>query len=412
MSKIIKIKAYELFDSRGNATVGVKLFTEKGGEGFFSVPSGASTGMFEAHELRDGGERLFGRGVKKAVEHVNTIIAPALIGHDSSNMEEIDRIMLELDGTENKSRLGANAILGVSVAAAKASAGELQQPLYKYLLGDSEKLIMPRPMMNILNGGAHASNNLDIQEFMIQPTSPSSFRESMEMCVDIYHTLKGLLKKSGRSTAVGDEGGFAPDLKGDEEALDLLCEAITLSGYNTDKVKICLDAAASEWQSPDDTYHMPKSNIKLGGEELIEKWVGLCDKYPIASIEDGIGENDFENFAELTRRIGDRVQLVGDDLFVTNEKRFKAGLLAKAANSILIKPNQIGTLSETLKVIRAAHDEGYTTVISHRSGDTEDTFIADLAVGVGAGQIKTGAPCRSERVAKYNRLLMIEEDRQ
>lgn len=410
MSKIIKVKAYELYDSRGNPTVGVKLFTEKGGEGFAIVPSGASTGSFEAHELRDGGNRLSGRGVKKAVENVNSLIAPAVMGHDSDNLGEIDRIMLELDGSENKTRLGANAILGVSVAAAKASADEKQIPLYRYLSDDSEKLLMPRPMMNILNGGAHASNNLDIQEFMIQPAAPSSFKESMEMCAEIYRTLKELLSRSGRSTAVGDEGGFAPDLKNDEEALELLCEAIVSSGYGTDKVKICIDAAASEWQTESGIYRMPKKDVKLDAAELIGRWEELCGRYPIASLEDGLGESDFEGFSELTKRIGDRVQLVGDDLFVTNEKRLKAGFLASAANAILIKPNQIGTLSETLKVIKLAQENGYATVVSHRSGDTEDSFIADLAVGVSAGQIKTGAPCRSERTAKYNRLLVIEEE--
>ncbi len=409
MSKIVKIKATELFDSRGVPTVGVAVFTEKGGAGYATVPSGASTGMFEAHELRDGGNRILGLGVKKAVEHINSLITPALLGHDSSNCEEIDRIMLDLDGTENKSRLGANAILSVSIAAAKATANEEQIPLYKYL-SSGGKLVMPRPMMNILNGGAHASNNIDIQEFMIQPVKPASFRESMEICTEVYHTLKAILKKAGKSTAVGDEGGFAPDLSGDTEALELICEAIVQAGYSTDKVKLCIDAAASEWYIDSGIYRMPKRDIKLDGEELVGMWEELSEKYPIFSIEDGIGENDFENFSLLTKRIGDRVQLVGDDLFVTNEKRLEAGLLAGAANSILIKPNQIGSLSETLKVIKKAQENRYSTVISHRSGDTEDTFIADLAVAVGAGQIKTGAPCRSERVAKYNRLLIIEEE--
>ncbi len=409
MSKIVKIKATELFDSRGVPTVGVAVFTEKGGAGYATVPSGASTGMFEAHELRDGGNRILGLGVKKAVEHINCLITPALLGHDSSNCEELDRIMLDLDGTENKSRLGANAILSVSIAAAKATANEEQTPLYKYL-SSGGKLVMPRPMMNILNGGAHASNNIDIQEFMIQPVKPASFRESMEICTEVYHTLKSILKKAGKSTAVGDEGGFAPDLSGDTEALELICEAIVQAGYSTDKVKLCIDAAASEWYIDSGIYRMPKRDIKLDGEELVGMWEKLSEKYPIFSIEDGIGENDFENFSLLTKRIGDRVQLVGDDLFVTNEKRLEAGLLAGAANSILIKPNQIGSLSETLKVIKKAQENRYSTVISHRSGDTEDTFIADLAVAVGAGQIKTGAPCRSERVAKYNRLLIIEEE--
>ncbi|MBQ5911123.1 MAG: phosphopyruvate hydratase [Clostridia bacterium] len=411
MSKIIKIEAFELYDSRANPTVAVKVFTEKGGEGFAIVPSGASTGMFEAHELRDGGLRLGGKGVKKAVEHVKNLITPALLGHEAENTAELDRIMLELDGTENKERLGANAILGVSVASAKAAANEAQLPLYKYLAGDG-KITLPRPMMNILNGGAHASNNIDIQEFMIQPVCPASFSESMEICTEIYHALKAILKKKGLSTAVGDEGGFAPDLKGDEAALELLSEAIIAAGYSTEKVKICLDAAASEWYRKDGIYRMPKRDIKMDGEGLVALWERYANNYPIASIEDGIGENDFENFSLLTKRLGDKIQLVGDDLFVTNEKRFKAGLLAGAANAILIKPNQIGTLSETLSVIKLAQENGYSAVISHRSGESEDTFIADLAVGVAAGQIKTGAPARSERVAKYNRLLMIEKELQ
>lgn len=407
MSKIVKIKAYELFDSRGNPTVGTELFTEGGGYGFAIVPSGASTGMFEAHELRDGGSRLSGKGVRRAVEHINNLIAPALLGHLSENGEENDRIMLELDGTENKERLGANALLGVSVAAAKASADERQEPLYRYLSGDKTPL-MPRPMMNILNGGAHASNNLDIQEFMIQPVRPASFAESMEICTEIYHTLKGILRAKGLGVAVGDEGGFAPDLESDTAALELITEAILKAGYDTERVKLCLDVAASEWYLDKGVYRLPKRGKKMDTEELIGFYTELCNTFPIASIEDGIGEKDFEGFAELTKAMGHRIQLVGDDLFVTNEARLKAGLLAGAANAILIKPNQIGTLSETLKVISLAKEKGYATVISHRSGDSEDSFIADLAVGVSAGQIKTGAPCRSERTAKYNRLLMIE----
>ena len=408
MSKIITIEAFELFDSRGFPTVAARVFTEAGGEGFAIVPSGASTGAFEAVELRDGGVRLGGKGVKKSVEHIKNLISPALIGHLAENGEECDKIMCELDGSENKKRLGANSILAVSLAIAKAAAAEKQMPLYKYLGEGFKTHSMPRPMMNILNGGAHASNNIDIQEFMIQPVFPKSFSESMEICTEIYHALKAILKKKGLSTAVGDEGGFAPDLKSDEDALDLLCEAITKANYSADNVKICLDAAASEWYRKDGIYRLPKRDKKLDGEELVAYWEKLCKDYPIASIEDGIGENDFENFSLLTKRLGDKVQLVGDDLFVTNEKRFKAGLLAGAANAILIKPNQIGTLSETLSVIRYAQENGYSTIISHRSGDSEDTFISDLAVGVSAGQIKTGAPARSERVAKYNRLLLIE----
>lgn len=408
MSKIVKIEAFELFDSRGFPTVSARVFTEGGGEGFAIVPSGASTGMFEAHELRDGGRRLCGRGVKKAVEHIKNLIAPALLGHLAENGAECDKIMCELDGTENKERLGANAILAVSLAVAKAAADEARLPLYKYLAGKDGKISMPRPMMNILNGGAHASNNIDIQEFMIQPVAPSSFAESMEICCEIYHVLKKILTKRGLLVAVGDEGGFAPNLRDDEEALELLSEAIIKANYSFEQVKICIDAAASEWYRKDGIYRLPKRDKKMDGEALVDYWEKLSAKYPIISIEDGIGESDFENFSLLTKRLGDKIQLVGDDLFVTNEKRLGAGLLAGAANAILIKPNQIGTLSETLSVIKYAQENGYSTVISHRSGDSEDTFIADLSVAVGAGQIKTGAPARSERVAKYNRLLLIE----
>lgn len=407
MSKIVKIKAYELYDSRGNPTVGVKLFTEKGGEGFAIVPSGASTGAFEACELRDGGSRLFGKGVRRAVANVNDFIAPAVCGAEASNIEEIDRIMLELDGSENKSRIGANAILGVSVAAAKAAADEEQIPLWRFFSKEG-KTALPRPMMNILNGGVHASNNVDIQEFMIQPVHQKSFAESMEACVEIYFKLKDLLQSGLRSVTVGDEGGFAPNLNGDEEALELISEAIERTSWGG-KVKICLDAAASGWQS-DGCYIMPKSRKRFSSEALVDYWEMLCESYPIASIEDGLGENDFVGFSLLTRRLGKTVQLVGDDLFVTDEKRLLSGIEASAANAILIKPNQIGTLSETLKVMRLAGESGYSAIISHRSGDTEDAFIADFAVGTAAGQIKTGAPCRSERVAKYNRLLMIENE--
>ncbi len=409
MSKIFEISAYELFDSRGNPTVGVKIVTERGGKGFAIVPSGASTGSFEAAELRDMGLRLSGKGARRAVENVNSLIAPAILGMESDELSGIDRIMLELDGTENKSRIGANAMLGVSIAVAKATADERKIPLWQYL-GGGDRPVMPRPMMNILNGGAHADNNLDIQEFMIQPQSPSSFAEGMEMCVDVYMKLKEILNKAGKSTAVGDEGGFAPDLKSDEEALELLVQAIEGAGYSTEKLKLCLDVAASEWQEKNGIYRLPKRDIKTDRDGMISRIRTLCEKYPIASVEDALAEDDFEGFSILTDKLGEKIQLVGDDLFVTNVKRLQKGIAEKAANSILIKPNQIGTLSETLEVIRLAQDNGYTTVISHRSGDTEDSFIADLAVGVGAGQIKTGAPCRSERVSKYNRLLMIEKD--
>ncbi len=410
MERIERVKAYEIFDSRGNPTVYVQITTENGTTGEAAVPSGASTGTFEAHELRDRDlSVLNGKGVKKAVKNINDIIEPALKNLYVSNQEKIDRIMIELDKTENKSRLGANALLGVSLAAARAAATAYKMPLYRYL-GGANARVMPRPMMNILNGGAHAVNNIDIQEFMIMPVKTENFSESMRICTEIYHKLKGILESKGLSTAVGDEGGFAPNLESDEQAIEYIIDAINLAGYNTEKVKICLDAAASEWQKENGLYMMPKRKKGYDVDNLIKMWQSLTKKYPIISIEDALGEKDFEGFEKLTSLIGSKVQLVGDDLFVTNEKRLKKGIEMSAANSILIKPNQIGTLSETLKVIRLAQKSGYSTIISHRSGETEDSFIADLAVGVNAGQIKTGAPCRSERVAKYNRLLIIEEE--
>lgn len=409
MDHIETIKAYELYDSRGNPTVGVRVTTDGGAVGFAAVPSGASTGSAEALELRDSDRtRLGGKGVTKAVEKVNTRIAPLLRGVEVCRQEEIDRMMIELDGTENKSKLGANAILGVSLAVAKAAAEACRLPLYRYLGGEHAK-VLPRPMMNILNGGAHAANNVDIQEFMIRPVCGDSFAQSMRIGAEIYHKLKELLAAKGLSTAVGDEGGFAPDLGSDEQAIELIVKAIESAGYSTDEVGLCLDAAASEWKT-DGGYRMPKRGRELDRAELIAMWEELVKKYPIRSIEDGLDEDDFEGFCELTKRIGSDVQIVGDDLFVTNEKRLCEGIRRGAANAILIKPNQIGTLTETLNVIRTAAANGYRTVISHRSGETEDTFIADLAVAVNAGQIKTGAPCRSERVAKYNRLLMIETE--
>ncbi len=408
MSKIKRVSAYEIFDSRGNPTVFAEVETEGGFKGSAAVPSGASTGSFEAAELRDNTDRLFGKGVERAVENVNTIIGPALIGCKVSDQTGLDKKMIELDSSENKSNLGANAILAVSMAAARAAAESEGVPLYSYL-GAPKKLVMPRPMMNIINGGAHASNNIDIQEFMIQPTMPKSFAESMECCVKIYHTLRKLLSNKGYSTAVGDEGGFAPDLKDDKEALKFIVEAIEKAGYSDKEVKICLDAASSEWRCESGLYKMPKRQKKLDRDEMIAMWEDLADNYPIASLEDPLSEGDFEGFAALTERLGSRLQLVGDDLFVTNEKRLLQGITMKAANSILIKPNQIGTVSETLNVIKTAHDNSYTTVISHRSGETEDSFISDLALAVSAGQIKSGAPCRSERLAKYNRLLLIEK---
>ena len=409
MSKIISVKGYELFDSRGNPTVGARVETESGAVGFSVVPSGASTGKYEAVELRDGGKRLCGKGVRLAVKNINSLIAPTLLGMDVSAPQKADKAILELDGTEDKRRLGANAVLAVSVALYKAAAEDKGVPLYRYFAGEYGEITMPLPMMNILNGGAHASNNIDIQEFMIKPIVTSSFSESMEICAEIFHTLKKLLAEKGRATAVGDEGGFAPDLSGNEEAIELIVEAIEKAGYSTDRVKLCLDVAASEW-AEGNGYFLPKSKKRLTRDELISYLCELSRKYPICSIEDGLCEEDLEGTAELTKRLGEAVQIVGDDLFVTNKKRLQEGIEAGAANAILIKPNQIGSVSETLEVIRLAKEKGYKTVISHRSGDTEDTFIADLAAGVSAGQIKTGAPCRSERTAKYNRLLFIEQE--
>lgn len=409
MSKIEDIRAFELFDSRGNPTVAVRVTLTSGKDGFSIVPSGASTGKYESFELRDGGSRLFGKGVQKAVRGVNSVIFPALKGMDIFDQRGIDNKLLSLDGTENKSRLGANAILAVSIASAKAAAAEKGLPLYRYLANENE-ISLPLPMMNILNGGAHADNNIDIQEFMIKPQNSSSFAESMEICVGIYHTLKAKLKKAGLSTAVGDEGGFAPDLNSDEKALELLCDSIISAGYSTEEVKLCLDAAASEWATEDGIYRLPKRGVKMDSTELISMWERFVVSYPIVSIEDGLGEEDFDGTACLTERIGDICQIVGDDLFVTNKERLTFGIDKKAANAILVKPNQIGTLTETLDVISLAKQNGYKTIISHRSGDTEDSFLADLSVATNSGQIKTGAPCRSERVSKYNRLIVIENE--
>ncbi len=410
LSKIIFLKAYELFDSRGNPTVGVRIKTEKGADELSIVPSGASTGKFEAAELRDSSLRLGGKGVKRAVENVNSLIAPSLVGREV-DLSFADKTMLDLDGADNKSRLGANAILGVSMAVCKAEAADKGVPLYRHIAdisGGSPTL--PVPMMNILNGGAHAANNIDIQEFMIRPEKPSSFSEGMDICVDVYKALGSLLKKARKGLGVGDEGGFAPDLSCEEEALDLICEAITKAGYNDNRVKICLDAAASEWYCENGIYRRPKRDIKLDRDELIGFYLELAEKYPIVSIEDPLSEEDMEGTAKMTSLAEGRLQIVGDDLFVTNKKRLKAGADKGAANAILIKPNQIGTVSETLEVMRYAKERGYACVVSHRSGDTEDTFIADLAVGTAAGQIKTGAPARSERTSKYNRLLIIEDE--
>lgn len=396
-------------DSRSTPTVGAEVILEDGSRGFAISPSGASTGAYEAHEMRDGdASRYSGKGVLKAVSAVNDMICPALRGYPADNQRLVDRAMCELDGTENKSRLGANAILAVSLATAKAAAAHYKMPLYRYLGGINAQ-VLPRPMMNILNGGAHASNNIDIQEFMIIPFNICCFSEGLRRCSEIYKALGSILKEKGKSTGVGDEGGFAPDLDSDEAAIELITAAIEKAGYTAENTKIALDVASSEWYSGGE-YLLPKRNVKMTADELIEYYERLAQKYPIISIEDGAAEEDWNGWKNLTERLGKRIQLVGDDLFVTNIKRFKKGIAEGAGNSILVKPNQIGTLSETMDVVEAARKNGYTAVISHRSGETEDTTVADLAVALNAGQIKTGAPCRSDRVAKYNRLLIIENE--
>lgn len=396
-------------DSRSTPTVGAEVILEDGSRGFAISPSGASTGAYEAHEMRDGDtSRYSGKGVLKAVSAVNDMICPALRGYPADNQHLADRAMCELDGTENKSRLGANAILAVSLATAKAAAAHYKMPLYRYLGGINAQ-VLPRPMMNILNGGAHAANNIDIQEFMIIPFDICCFSEGLRRCSEIYKALGSILKEKGKSTGVGDEGGFAPDLDSDEAAIELITAAIEKAGYTAENTKIALDVASSEWYSGGE-YLLPKRNVKMTADELIEYYERLTQKYPIISIEDGAAEEDWNGWRNLTERLGKRIQLVGDDLFVTNIKRFKKGIAEGAGNSILVKPNQIGTLSETMDVVEAARKNGYTAVISHRSGETEDTTVADLAVALNAGQIKTGAPCRSDRVAKYNRLLIIENE--
>ena len=399
----------EILDSRGNPTVEVDVILENGVRGRASVPSGASTGILEAHELRDGDQsRYLGRGVLKAVSSVNTEINEALKGKDVTKQEALDRLLIELDGTPNKSRLGANAILAVSLASAKAAANALGLPLYRYL-GGEDAHVLPVPMMNILNGGAHASNNVEIQEFMIVPVGAPSFSDALRMGSEIYHALGKLLKERGLSTGVGDEGGFAPDLESDEEAIELICAAINGCGYDTDTVKVALDVAASEWYDDEKgVYFMPKRKKKMDREELIGYFTALTEKYPIISIEDPLDQRDFEGWRVITEKLGDKIMLVGDDFFVTNPARLGRGIEVGAANAILVKPNQIGTLSEVIKVTNMASANGYAYIMSHRSGETEDTTIADLAVGLGAAYIKSGAPCRSDRVAKYNRLLRIE----
>ena len=407
MVKIQKVYGCEILDSRGNPTVSATVQLTDGTMGTAAAPSGASTGKFEAVELRDGDDRRYGgKGVLKAVRNVNEIISPALEKLHCLTAREVDSVLKKLDGTPNKAHLGANATLALSLACARAIAAHYRMPLYRFL-GGAAAYKLPTPMMNILNGGAHASNNIDIQEFMIVPTGAENFREGLRWCSEIYHVLGAQLKAKGLSTGVGDEGGFAPDLSSDEEAIEEILTAVEKAGYGG-RVQLALDAAGSEW-AVEGGYHLPKRGKNLDPDDLMEYWEGLIGRYPIISIEDPLGEEDFKSWSELTARIGHRVQLVGDDLFVTNLERLQQGIDQGAGNAILIKPNQIGTLTETLQAIDLARRSGYNTIISHRSGETEDTFIADLAVAVNAGQIKTGAPCRTERVAKYNRLLRIEE---
>jgi enolase len=412
MPEIIDVFGREVLDSRGNPTVEVEVYLQDGSKGKAIVPSGASTGEHEACELRDGDKkRYMGKGVLKAVKNVNEVIAPEIIGYFSTEQTVIDRLMIELDGTPNKVKLGANAILGVSMAVARAAAESRGLQLYQYLGGVNAKRI-PVPQMNIMNGGSHADNNVDLQEFMIVPYGAESFRESLRMGAEIFHTLKGILKKKGLSTAVGDEGGFAPNLRSNEEALELIMEAITAAGYKPgDQVLIALDPAASEfYDKKARKYNLDSEKKKLNSMQMVDYYVKLAKKYPIFSIEDGMAEDDWEGWKMITDKLGKDIQLVGDDIFVTNINRLKMGFDKKVANSILIKLNQIGTVTETLECIETAYKAGYTAVISHRSGETEDPFIADLAVAVNSGQIKTGSLCRTDRIAKYNQLLRIEEE--
>ena len=420
--EITDVHGREILDSRGNPTVEAEVtltdtITKERFGGSAAVPSGASTGKFEAVELRDGEVRYFGLGTRKAVHHINTEIKEKILGRNGLNQLEIDHLMLEADGTDNKGHLGANAILAVSMAVARAAAASLRIPLYQYLGGVHTKL-MPVPMMNILNGGKHAANTVDFQEFMIMPVSADSFREALRICAEIYHNLKKILVRQGLSTGVGDEGGFAPDLPDAAAVLSLIVEAIEAAGYRPgDEIKIALDVASSElYNEKTGMYHFPGESRLRGSEvvrdtqEMISYYEELLDRFPIASIEDGLAEDDWDGWQEMARRIGKRVQLVGDDLFVTNTKRLEAGIKLGVANAILVKVNQIGSVSEAMEAIEMAHKNAYRAVISHRSGETSDTFIADLAVAVNAGQIKTGAPCRSDRVSKYNQLLRIEEE--
>ena len=409
--EIEKVIGREIIDSRGNPTVEAEVTLADGTVGRGCAPSGASTGEFEALELRDGDRYRFGgKGVLQAVDNINTIIAPAIRGIDASDIYAVDAAMIAADGTKDKSKLGANAILAVSIAAARAAAASLDIPLYRFL-GGLQANRLPVPMMNILNGGAHAANTVDVQEFMIMPAGARTFREGLRWCTEVFHALQALLKKEGLATSVGDEGGFAPDLKSDEEAIQYILAAIEKAGYKPGQdFVLAMDAAASEWKGEKKgEYILPKAGTKFTSEELIAHWKQLVEKYPIISIEDGLDEEDWEGWQKMTAELGDKVQLVGDDLFVTNTERLAKGISMGCGNSILIKLNQIGSVSETLEAIKMAHKAGYTAVTSHRSGETEDTTIADLAVALNTCQIKTGAPSRSERVAKYNQLLRIEE---
>jgi len=410
MSEIIDVYARQILDSRGNPTVEVEVILESGILGRAAVPSGASTGEYEAVELRDGNKEVFnGKGVLNAIKNVNDTIRDEIIGLDATEQMEIDEIMLELDGTMNKANLGANAILGVSMAVARAAADELEIPLYQYLGGPFAH-VLPVPMSNIINGGQHADNNVDFQEYMIAPIGATSFSQAIQMNTEVFHALKSILKKGGFATGVGDEGGFAPNLKNNEEPLEMIIKAIEKAGYRPGQdISITLDPAASSFYE-NGKYILGAENKSLSSKEMVEYYTYLCEKYPIISIEDGLAEDDWDGFEMITKILGDKVQIVGDDLFVTNSERLQMGINKKAANSILVKLNQIGTVSETLKTIELAKKNGFTTIISHRSGETADTFIADLSVAVNAGQIKTGSLCRGERVEKYNQLLRIEEE--
>ncbi|GGJ38362.1 phosphopyruvate hydratase [Deinococcus roseus] len=409
MTKIANIIAREVLDSRGNPTVEAEVHLESGFVGRAIVPSGASTGSHEANELRDGGKRYLGKGVEKAVENVENLIRPALIGTDALDQVKVDQIMLDLDGTPNKSKLGGNAILAVSLANARAAANALGVPLYRYLGGNNAK-VLPVPMMNVINGGAHADNRVDFQEFMVMPLGAPSFKEALRYGAEVFHALKKVLKKRGYNTNVGDEGGFAPDLQSNEEALEVLMEAIKDAGYEAGKdIFIALDPATSELYK-DGKYHLESEDRILTSEEMVDFWADWAARYPIVSIEDGLHEDDWAGWELLTAKIGDKVQLVGDDLFVTNVKRLQQGIDTKVGNSILVKVNQIGSLTEAMDAIELAQKNGYTAVISHRSGESEDSFIADLAVATNAGQIKTGSASRSDRIAKYNQLLRIEHE--